>query len=95
MKTTFGLGYRCIMSTGFHFDITTFMKHIRMQFKILFNVFFQTLSRGSVNNYIMSVSEWLGPLTFIRVWHDSSGKGKNQGWYLSKVIVTDLQTGET
>jgi uncharacterized Tic20 family protein len=49
----------------------------------------------TLTSYIMSVSEWLGPLTFVRIWHDSSGKGKNQGWYLSKVIVTDLQTGET
>lgn len=62
-----------------------------------FNVFYfqQTCSRGSINNFVLSTSEWLGPLTFIRIWHDNSGEGKFQGWYLSKVIVTDLQTSET
>ncbi|XP_076075764.1 polycystin-1-like protein 2 [Mytilus galloprovincialis] len=55
----------------------------------------KTLSRGSINHYIMSVPEWLGPLTYIRMWHDNSGKGRNQGWYLNKIIITDLQTRET
>ncbi|KAK3612419.1 hypothetical protein CHS0354_032020 [Potamilus streckersoni] len=52
------------------------------------------LYRGSVNQYIMSVPEPLGPLVYLRVWHDNSGDGKHQGWYLSKIVVTDLQTGE-
>ncbi|XP_069125477.1 polycystin-1-like protein 2 [Argopecten irradians] len=52
-------------------------------------------SRGSVNNYVMSTQQWLGPLTYLRIWHDNKGKGKQQGWYLSKVVVSDLQTGQT
>ncbi|XP_060067155.1 uncharacterized protein LOC132547415 [Ylistrum balloti] len=52
-------------------------------------------SRGSVNNYVMSTQQWLGPLTYLRIWHDNKGKGKHQGWYLSKVVVSDLQTGQT
>ncbi|XP_021359195.1 uncharacterized protein LOC110454143 [Mizuhopecten yessoensis] len=52
-------------------------------------------SRGSVNNYVMSSQQWLGPLTYLRIWHDNKGKGKHQGWYLSKVVVSDLQTGQT
>ncbi|XP_062619009.1 polycystin-1-related protein-like [Saccostrea cucullata] len=55
----------------------------------------KTCGRGSINNFVLSTSEWLGPLTFIRIWHDNTGEGKYQGWYLSKIIVTDLQTSET
>lgn len=35
----------------------------------------------------------LGNLHFIRVWHDNSGKGPNASWYLSYVVVRDVQTG--
>ncbi|KAK3091662.1 hypothetical protein FSP39_021645 [Pinctada imbricata] len=54
----------------------------------------KTCSRGSVNNFVMGTRECIGPLSYMRVWHDNSGKGKLQGWYLSKVIITDIQTGE-
>lgn len=36
----------------------------------------------------------LGPLTYLRIWHDNSGKGKHKSWYLDQVQVTDLQTGD-
>ena len=42
----------------------------------------------------MSVEASLGNLTFLRIWHDNGGKGKNKSWYLDQVQVTDLQTGE-
>lgn len=34
----------------------------------------------------------LGPLNYMRVWHDNSGKGKYGSWYLKHVMITDLQT---
>ncbi|XP_071106159.1 polycystin family receptor for egg jelly-like [Haliotis cracherodii] len=55
----------------------------------------KVFNRSSVNQFVMGVSECLGPLSYLRMWHDNSGKGKQQGWYLSKVVVSDLQTGES
>ncbi|XP_050394123.2 polycystic kidney disease protein 1-like 2 isoform X2 [Patella vulgata] len=55
----------------------------------------KVFNRASVNQYIMGTSECLGPLSYLRVWHDNSGKNKHQGWYLSKIIVTDLQTNQS
>ncbi|CAG5132504.1 unnamed protein product, partial [Candidula unifasciata] len=52
------------------------------------------LPRGSIFNYVMSVDGCLGPLTFLRIWHDNSGKGQNKSWYLDNVQINDLQTGE-
>lgn len=54
----------------------------------------QHLGRGTIFNYILSVEGALGGLTFMRIWHDNSGKGKNKSWYLDQIQVTDLQTGE-
>ncbi|KAL5018218.1 hypothetical protein ScPMuIL_003940 [Solemya velum] len=34
---------------------------------------------GSILNFVMSVEGCLGPLTFIRVWHDNTGKRKRKG----------------
>ena len=42
----------------------------------------------------MSVDEPLGSLSYIRIWHDNYGAGKLQGWYLSKVVVRELQDME-
>ncbi|XP_064637018.1 polycystin-1-like protein 2 [Lineus longissimus] len=50
--------------------------------------------RGSVMNFILSVENCLGPLTFLRIWHDNQGKGKTRSWYLNQIQVTDLQTGD-
>lgn len=36
----------------------------------------------------------LGPLHLIRVWHDNSGKGPNASWFLSFIVVRDVQTGD-
>lgn len=34
----------------------------------------------------------LGPLTYLRIWHDNSGKGALASWYLNHVLVRDVQT---
>lgn len=36
----------------------------------------------------------LGDLEYIRIWHDSSGEGSLQDWYLNKIEITDIQTDE-
>ena len=50
-----------------------------------FNIFF--------TNAIFSLFRPLGPLSYMRVWHDNSGKGKFASWYLNWIIVRDVQTG--
>ncbi|KAK7506559.1 hypothetical protein BaRGS_00002034, partial [Batillaria attramentaria] len=50
--------------------------------------------RGSIYNFVLSTERSLGPLTFLRVWHDNGGNGKNKSWYLDQFQITDLQTGE-
>ncbi|KAK3090847.1 hypothetical protein FSP39_015186 [Pinctada imbricata] len=54
----------------------------------------QEFGKGSILNFILSVENALGPLTFMRIWHDNSGKGKLKSWFLEQVMVADLQTGE-
>lgn len=36
----------------------------------------------------------LGPLQYLRIWHDNSGKGKDASWLFSYMVVRDIQTGE-
>ena len=57
-------------------------------------VLVQELQTGSIMNFIMSTEGCLGPLTFLRIWHDNTGHGKLKGWFLDQIQVTDLQTGE-
>ena len=34
----------------------------------------------------------LGPLTYLRLWHDNSGGGNSASWFVKYVIIRDLQT---
>ncbi len=52
----------------------------------------QHFTRGNVRHFLLSMRESLGPLTFLRIWHDNSGEGVHGGWFLDKVIIEDLQT---
>jgi hypothetical protein len=36
----------------------------------------------------------LGNLTYLKIWHDNSGKGDKASWFLNHIIVHDLQTKE-
>ncbi|CAF2607106.1 unnamed protein product [Rotaria sp. Silwood2] len=49
---------------------------------------------GSVRNFVMSVEAPLGPLLYLRVWHDNSGLRNKASWFLNMINVMDLQTGE-
>ncbi|KAL5018309.1 hypothetical protein ScPMuIL_004031 [Solemya velum] len=51
----------------------------------------QGFEAGSTRQFIAGVPEPLGDITYIRIWHDSSGKGDSASWYLHKVDVLDLQ----
>ena len=41
---------------------------------------------------MMSTEKSLGDLSFMKIWHDNSGKGSLASWYLDHIIITDLQT---
>jgi hypothetical protein len=55
---------------------------------------FQEFSSGSVRNFVMSVETPLGPLLYLRVWHDNSGEKEKASWFLNMINIMDLQTGE-
>ncbi|XP_035689857.1 polycystic kidney disease protein 1-like 2 [Branchiostoma floridae] len=46
---------------------------------------------GSVDSFLVSCEEWLGPLTHVHVWHDNSGP--SPGWFLSKVVIQHMRSG--
>ncbi|XP_022101807.1 uncharacterized protein LOC110985237 [Acanthaster planci] len=50
------------------------------------------LQRGSVDRFLLTTAKPLGPLNYMRIWHDNSGSGSAQNWYLSYIAIRDLQT---
>ncbi|XP_060073664.1 uncharacterized protein LOC132553437 [Ylistrum balloti] len=54
----------------------------------------QGFETSSVRKFFMGTPEPLGDLTYLRIWHDSSGRGDNKSWYLHKVTVDDPQIGQ-
>ena len=55
---------------------------------------FQGFGRGTTVMYQLSTTQDLGYLQYIRIWHDSSGRGNWQDWFLNEIFVEDLQTHE-
>ena len=49
---------------------------------------------GSVRTYFMGTKYPLGDITYLRIWHDNSGDGSEQSWYLNKITIDDPQTRE-
>ncbi|XP_019645325.1 PREDICTED: polycystic kidney disease protein 1-like 2 [Branchiostoma belcheri] len=43
--------------------------------------------RGSVDSFLVSTSQPLGALRYIRVWHNNGGY--SPGWFLSQIVVTN------
>ena len=41
---------------------------------------------------MMSTECPLGELSYIKIWHDNSGKDSQASWYLDHISITDLQT---
>ncbi|KAF5905100.1 polycystic kidney disease protein 1-like 2 [Clarias magur] len=48
--------------------------------------------RGGVDMFLLTTPFSLGELQSIRLWHDNSGK--HPAWYVNKVMVQDLETGQ-
>ncbi|XP_048585280.1 uncharacterized protein LOC5502169 isoform X2 [Nematostella vectensis] len=49
----------------------------------------QLFTVGAVNTFLVPLDYSLGPLLYLRVWHDLSGY--DSSWYLNFIIVRDLQ----
>ncbi|XP_078671724.1 polycystin-1-like protein 2 [Branchiostoma floridae x Branchiostoma belcheri] len=54
----------------------------------------ETFLAGGVDIFLLAVEESLGDLLRLQIWHDNQG-GNGRSWKLDKVIVRDLQSGET
>lgn len=52
----------------------------------------QLFARGATNEFKLKLPRSLGPLQYLRVWHDMSGE--DSSWYLSYVIIRDLSSNE-
>ena len=50
--------------------------------------------KGALDTFLMSVPKSLGHLHYMTIWHDNSGIREMQPWYLSYIIIHDLQTGQ-
>lgn len=49
-------------------------------------------ARGSVNTFTIHLSESLGTVFKIKIWHDNSGK--SPAWFFHQVLITCNETGE-
>ncbi|XP_062611467.1 uncharacterized protein LOC134273293 [Saccostrea cucullata] len=50
------------------------------------------LQRSNCDGFIMATPKSLGKLTHLRIWHDNMGSSPS--WYLSRMQIQDLQTGD-
>ncbi|KAJ7986101.1 hypothetical protein DPEC_G00347310 [Dallia pectoralis] len=48
--------------------------------------------RGAVDTFLLTTPFSLGELQSVRLWHDNSGG--NPAWYINKMVVQDLETGQ-
>ena len=83
-----------LQSTHHDSMLLTHFLHCDIRFDSNLCVVFQGFHRSTIKNFILSVDKSLGGLSFLRIWHDNSGKGKYKSWYLNQIQVTNLQTGE-
>ncbi len=49
---------------------------------------------GINESHILPPCRPLGPLTYLRLWHDNTGRGHYASWHCTAVIVRDVQTNE-
>lgn len=51
-----------------------------------------TLARGSIDSFLVTTSETLGELAYIRIWHDNFGK--DPAWFVKLISVREIDTDE-
>ncbi|XP_078692969.1 polycystin-1-like protein 2 [Branchiostoma floridae x Branchiostoma belcheri] len=52
-----------------------------------------TFEKGSVDSFLVSTSEPLGDLTYLRVWHNNAGY--SPAWFLSQIVVTNRENNKS
>ena len=45
-------------------------------------------ARGSITSFTLSLSNVIGPIKGVRVWHDNSGS--NPSWFLNNIKIVDV-----
>ena len=53
-----------------------------------------SFKRGGVDSFVVAVNKPLGPLSYVRIWHDNSGFKEKASWFLKNILIHDLQTRE-
>ncbi|VDQ00021.1 unnamed protein product [Trichobilharzia regenti] len=94
--------YEIIVSTGFRKSAGTDSKvcfilsgqYGETGLRVLQDPYRKVLARGNVDRFLLACPRSLGPLIYIRLWHDNSGVGDKASWYCNYVGVVDLQTRE-
>lgn len=61
---------------------------------IVFSWLFPSRSIFVQWHIFLTMTRSLGPLNYIRIWHDNDGSGSSASWFLKYIIVRDLQTEE-
>ena len=51
----------------------------------------EVLKRGHVDSFLVTTTGSLGPLDYLRIWHDNTGS--DPAWFLNRVVVLDSETG--
>lgn len=54
----------------------------------------QNFQKGQINSFLLKTNADLGELMTMAIWHDSSGQGDQNGWFLEKVVVVDKHRGQ-
>ena len=87
-------GHRKDSSTDSHVQFVLSGDHDQTRIRHLSDSKRKIFQNGGVDVFLMSVPKCLGPLNYLHIWHDNSGKGSAASWFLKYVIVKDLQTNE-
>ncbi|KAL6468973.1 hypothetical protein MHYP_G00224970 [Metynnis hypsauchen] len=87
-----GTGHRRGASTSSHVTVTLTGSVWESEPHYLTDPDKPVFERGGVDVFLLTTPVSLGELQSIRLWHDNSGK--HPAWYVNKVMVQDLETGQ-
>ncbi|XP_037401328.1 polycystic kidney disease protein 1-like 2 [Pygocentrus nattereri] len=87
-----GTGHRRGASTSSHVTVTLTGSVWESEPHHLTDPDKPVFERGGVDVFLLATPVSLGELQSIRLWHDNSGK--HPAWYVNKVMVQDLETGQ-
>lgn len=77
--------------TSAHVGISVYGSHSKSGPRLLEKL--EAFQRGAVDTFCIATQLNLGDIRQLRIWHDNMGT--DAAWYLSRVIIRDLQTEKT